>query len=98
VLGGDEEGLLGRGGDQSASGQVIGFAGETAGSLLDGGDRRLLQGVAFQATKGQMVEQLVRHFLPGDALEMATGDDPGSQGPGRCGRPIDRPGGFDRPG
>jgi hypothetical protein len=58
VLGGDEEGLLGSGGDQSASGQVIGFAKETVGSLLDGGDRRLLQGVAFQTGKGQMVEQL----------------------------------------
>ena len=82
MVGGDDLGLLGSGGDEGASGQVIGFTEEAAGSLLDGGDRRLLQGIGFQAGQGQMVSQVVGHFLPGDALEMAAGDDPGSQGPG----------------
>jgi len=39
MVGGDDLGLLGRGGDECATGQVISFAEEAAGSLLDGGDR-----------------------------------------------------------
>jgi hypothetical protein len=45
MFGGDQLAFFGGGGDEGASGQVIGFAEEAAGSLLDGGDRCLLQGI-----------------------------------------------------
>jgi hypothetical protein len=82
MVGGDDLGLLGSRGDEGASGQVIGFAEEAAGSLLDGGDCGLLQRIGFQASQSQMMSQVVGHFLPGHTLEMAAGDDSGSQGPG----------------
>ena len=40
------------------------------------------QRIGFQAGQGQMVSQVVDHFLPGDSLEMAAGDDSGSEGSG----------------
>ena len=47
MFGGDREGLLGRSGNQSSTGQVIGFTKEAAGALLDSGDGCLVQGVGF---------------------------------------------------
>ena len=82
MVGGNDLGLLGGSGDECTSGQMVGFAEETTGTLLDGGDGRFLQGIGFQAGQGQVVSQVVGHLLAVYALEMGPGDDSGSQGLG----------------
>ena len=61
---------------------MVGLAEETAGTLLDGGDGRLFEGVGFKAGQVQVMDQISFHFLAGDAFEMTTGQDAGSQGMG----------------
>jgi len=78
----DGERLLCSGGDQSSPGQVIGFAEEAAGALLNSGDGRIFQGIGFQTGQGQMMSQIVFHFLTGDAFQVTAGQDTGSQGMG----------------
>ena len=82
MVGGNGKGLLGGGGDEGAPGQMISFAKEAAGTLLDGGNGRLLKGIGFEAGQDQMMSQVVGHFLTVNALEMRAGEDSGNQGMG----------------
>ena len=44
MLGGDDEGLLAGGGDEGAAGQMVGFAEESAGTLMDCGEGGVFKG------------------------------------------------------
>lgn len=65
------------GGDQSASGQMVGFAEEAAGALVDGGHRLLAENRVIQPGDSQVMIQVILHALAVYSLQMTPGNDPG---------------------
>ena len=78
MLSGNGGRLLSCGSDHRPSGHVIGFAQQTTGTLMDGGNGGIFKRIGFNAGQSQMVSQVSMHSLQIDALQMASGDNPGS--------------------
>ena len=60
---------------QCSPGQVVGFTEQTAGTLMDGGDRLIIEGGVFEPCDSQVVGQIALHSLSVDLLQVASGDD-----------------------
>ena len=77
VFGADLGAFLRGGGDQSSSGQMVGFAKEAAGALVDSRNRLLAEKRVIQPGDSQVMIQVILHALAVYALQMTPGDDPG---------------------
>jgi len=82
MLGGNELGFLGGSGDEGAAGEMVGAAEQTSGALVDGRHGRLGEELLSDAGDFQMMVEIGIHFLSGDALEMAAGNDSRGEGDG----------------
>ena len=82
MIGGNELSFLSGGGDESATGEMVGSAQQSSGALLDGGHGRLGEELLSDAGDFEMVVEIGVHLLSGDALEMAAGNDSRGEGDG----------------
>jgi len=73
MVGGDGRCLFMSGGDEGASGEVVCFSEQAAGSLVDGGDGGFVEERCFDAGDVQVVIQVSFHSLAIDAYEMSFG-------------------------
>ncbi len=78
----DGRGLVMSGSDESASGQMVGFSEQAAGTLVYGRDSRFIEDGGFHAGDGQVMFEVISHPLAVDAFQMASGDDARCQGQG----------------
>ncbi len=79
MLGGHRGRFAAGGGDDATSCQVIGFAKEAAGPLVDGGHRRFIKKHPIRPGDGEMVAQIILHHFLIDPLEMAASHDAAGQ-------------------
>jgi hypothetical protein len=86
MLSGYDLGSFGRGRDHCASGQMIGLAKQSAGSLVNGCDRLLIKRDDLQAGDAEVMGDIGFRALPVDGLKMSTGNDPGGK---RDGAPVE---------
>ena len=77
MLGTDLGAFFRGGGDQGSPGQMVGFAEEAAGALVDGGYRLLAKNRVIQPGDSQVMVQVILHALPVYSLQVTSGDDPG---------------------
>jgi hypothetical protein len=82
MFGADLKAFWGGVGDEGTPGQVVGFSEEAGGALVDGGNGLFGEDRVAQAGDAQVMVEIGLHVLAFDALEMASGGDPGSQGEG----------------
>ena len=80
MIGGNELCFVTGGGDKSASGQMVCFSEQAAGSLVHRSYGLFFKRIVFQSGKIEMMEQILLHPLPVHGLEMRASDDPGRQG------------------
>ena len=83
MFGSDGHGLLICRCDQCASCQVVGFSEQAAGALVNGGKGRIVKKGVFDAGEGEVVGEIFLHLFSVHGLQVASGDDSGSQGHGR---------------
>ena len=79
MVGGDLLGFLCGGGDESAPGKVVGSPQEAAGTLMGGGNGGIGKKGMGDAGNLQVVVQIKLHIVSVDSLQMAAGNDSGSQ-------------------
>jgi hypothetical protein len=82
MFGGDQLAFFGGGGDEGASGQVIGSAEKAAGSLVDGGNGLVGEEGLFDPGDFEVVVEVEFHLLAIDAFEVGAGHHPGREGQG----------------
>ena len=75
MVSGDCHRLVLSGGDEGASGQMVGFSEQSSGALVNGGDSCFVKEGRLDAGDGQVMIQIHFHILAVDALQMASGDD-----------------------
>ncbi len=82
MFGGNELDFLSGGGDERTASKMIGAAEQSSGALVDGRYGRLGEELLSDAGDLEMVVEIGVHFLSGDALEMAAGNDSRGEGNG----------------
>ena len=79
MVGVNQRGLIRSSGNQSASGQMICFSEQSAGTLMDSGHCILIKKVLFNAGDGQVMFEVILHSGKIGALQVTAGHNSGSQ-------------------
>jgi len=80
MFGGDQLTFFCSGGDEGASGEVIGSAEEASGSLMDSGDGLFGEEGLFHPGDVQVVVEVALHILAVHPFEVGPSDHPGREG------------------
>ena len=76
MIGGNGLRVIFGSGDESASGQMIGFSQNAAGALMDGDGSGVIEEMGCDARDFGVMGKIYLHVLKVLAFEMASGDDP----------------------